>query len=161
MDNSGYVTVETQRYSVPENLIGKQMNVYKYEDRVEIYQKTKCVATHTRLIGQRYQRNTLPGHHKKIYRQQRQQLACDAEKQLRDEGIKVFNDYLDELKKKVRGRGVRQHQRLLDMMRTYPKEALIKAIEQAHQYGLYDLNRLEELILKYIGGEFFDLGDDR
>jgi hypothetical protein len=31
------------------------------------------------------------------------------------------------------------------------------AIEQAAHYGLYDLNRLEALILKQVSGSFFDL----
>jgi hypothetical protein len=35
-------------------------------------------------------------------------------------------------------------------MRLYPKEAFLKAIAQAKQYGLYDLNRLENIILQSV-----------
>jgi hypothetical protein len=48
------------------------------------------------------------------------------------------------------------------MKRTYPRGPFIAAIEQALQYGLFDLGRLEALILKQVAGDFFalDLEDD-
>ena len=51
-------------------------------------------------------------------------------------------------------------QRLLNLKRTYPQDAFIKAIKQAHQYGMYDLNRLEELIIKSVAGNYFNLTGD-
>ena len=46
------------------------------------------------------------------------------------------------------------------MKRTYPSQPFLSAINQALRYGLYDLNRLEAMILKYTAGEFFDLDDE-
>jgi hypothetical protein len=60
----------------------------------------------------------------------------------------------------VRGAGVRQLNRLLNFKQTYPSEAFISAIKQAHHYGLYDLNRLEELIIKYVAGNYFNLNGE-
>jgi len=62
-----------------------------------------------------------------------------------------------ELKKRAPGRGVAKLKRLLTLKRTYPPEPFLAAIEQAAHYGLYDLNRLEALILKQVSGTFFDL----
>ena len=70
---------------------------------------------------------------------------------------RVLDRYVAGLKKRVRGRGVRALRRLLEMKRTYPSEPFLSAINQAQRYGLYDLNRLEALILKYTAGEFFAL----
>jgi hypothetical protein len=43
------------------------------------------------------------------------------------------------------------------MKRTYPAGPFIAAIEQALHYGLFDLGRLEDLILKHVAGDFFAL----
>jgi hypothetical protein len=63
-----------------------------------------------------------------------------------------------ELKKRSRGQGVVKLRRLLDLQRAYPQEAFIAAVSKAAKYGLYDLGRLEKIILDNIGGgEFFNL----
>ena len=43
------------------------------------------------------------------------------------------------------------------MKRTYPAEPFLAAVEQALRYGLFDLGRLEALVLKFAAGEFFRL----
>ena len=65
------------------------------------------------------------------------------------------------LKKRAPGRGVAKLRRLLELKRTYPNEPFLAAIEQALHYGLFDLSRLERLILERVAGDFFDLdGED-
>ena len=56
--------------------------------------------------------------------------------------------------------GRRKLQQLLELQRTYPRDAFEKAIEQALHYGLYDLSRLENLILTFVCGDFFNLKMD-
>jgi len=46
---------------------------------------------------------------------------------------------------------------LLELKRTYPSEPFLAAVAQALAYGLFDLNRLEQLILERVAGDFFDL----
>jgi hypothetical protein len=49
------------------------------------------------------------------------------------------------------------------LKRTYPSAPFLAAVEQALQFGLFDLGRLERLILKQVIGDFFTLdakGDD-
>ncbi|GAG01396.1 unnamed protein product, partial [marine sediment metagenome] len=55
---------------------------------------------------------------------------------------------------------VRQIRRLLELKRTYPADAFKNAIQQASHYGLYDLNRLEQMILKNVAGDFFNIEGD-
>jgi hypothetical protein len=70
----------------------------------------------------------------------------------------ILDQYVAELKKRSRGQGVVKLRRLLDLQRAYPQEAFIAAVSKAAKYGLYDLGRLEKIILDNIGGgEFFDL----
>ena len=55
---------------------------------------------------------------------------------------------------------MRALQRLLELQRTYPKEPFLAAVRQAAHFGLYDLGRLEKLILQQVAGEFFALNGD-
>ena len=50
--------------------------------------------------------------------------------------------------------------RLLELKRTYPEDAFKKAVEQAFHYGLYDLNRLEQMVLSFVAGDFFRIQED-
>ncbi len=47
--------------------------------------------------------------------------------------------------------------RLLYLKQLYPAEAFMMAIEKAEQYGLYNMPRLEKLIIRCVAGEFFNL----
>jgi len=49
------------------------------------------------------------------------------------------------------------------MKRTYPAAPFLAAVEQALHFGMFDLARLETLVLRQVAGDFFDLdtaGDD-
>ena len=59
------------------------------------------------------------------------------------------------------GRAVRVLRRLLQIQRTYPAEPFIAALEQALRFNLFDLGRLERLVLKHVAGDFFALQDSR
>ena len=51
--------------------------------------------------------------------------------------------------------------KLLDLKRTYPAEAFEKTALEALRYGLYDLPRLEQMILSYVAGNFFNIEEDQ
>jgi hypothetical protein len=57
------------------------------------------------------------------------------------------------------GRAVRVLRRLLQIQQTYPAEPFIAALEQALRFKLFDLGRLERLVLKHVAGDFFALQD--
>jgi hypothetical protein len=57
------------------------------------------------------------------------------------------------------GRGAARLKRLLQLQRSYPAEPFLDAIAQALAYGLFDMARLEALILKQVRGELFRLDD--
>ena len=63
------------------------------------------------------------------------------------------------LKQRAPGRGVGKLRRLLELQRTYPREPFLAAVAQALRYGLFDLSRLERLILEQVAGDFFDLDE--
>jgi hypothetical protein len=159
VDVAGYVPVDTNRYSVPERLIGKEVEVHKLWDRVEVFFKNQKVADHPRLIDKRETRITATGHHPPFNRQRAHEGPCQEEKALVGQH-EWLDQFVEGLKKRSSGRGVMQLRRLLDLKRTYPPEAFEKALVQALHYGLYDLSRLEQMILSHVQGEFFTIEED-
>ena len=43
------------------------------------------------------------------------------------------------------------------MLQEYPREAFLSALASAERYGLFDLDRLERMVLRQIEEEFFVL----
>jgi hypothetical protein len=159
VDVVGYVPVDTNRYSVPERLIGKQVEVHKLWDRIEIFFKNQKVADHPRLLDKRETRITAKGHHPPFNRQRAHEGPCQEEKTLLGH-FEWLDQFVEELKRRSSGRGVRPMRRLLDLKRTYPPEAFEKALVEALRYGLYDLTRLEQMILSNVAGDFFTVEED-
>jgi hypothetical protein len=155
VDMEGYVHVDTNRYSVPERLIGKEVEVHKLMDRIEVFFKNQKVAQHPRLVDKRETTVTASGHHLPLQRLRTYEGPCREEKAL--VGQHEWLDRLvNELKHRSSGRAVRSLRRLLDLKRTYPHEAFEKAALEALRYGLFDLARIEQMILSYVAGDFFN-----
>jgi hypothetical protein len=67
--------------------------------------------------------------------------------------------YVAGLIKQAHGRGVRALQRLMRMVREYPRPSLLDAVHEAERFGLYDLDRLERMVLRRIGRDYFLVPD--
>jgi len=156
VDLYGYVSLDSNRYSVPERLVGQSVTLYKYPAEVHVHHRGLCVASHARLIGQRDARRTAPEHHRIPVRVSR---TPELEAQLLHNHPEL-DAYARALKQRGHGRGVRALKRLVELQRTYPGQAFKAALTQAAYYGLYDLGRLEKLILQKVAGEFFALDAD-
>ena len=157
VDLYGFVSVDVNRYSVPERLVGKTVTVYKHYANIEIHYRAMAVAVHPRLIGVRDARHTLPGHHTLPQRVPRQPSL---QAQLLRGEHAVLDAYVAALGAHLNGRGTRALNRLLQLKRSYPPQPFLAAVEQALKYGLFDLARLETLVLRQVAGDFFALDDD-
>lgn len=156
VDLYGFVSVDTNRYSTPERLVGKTVTVYKHYASIEIHHKRSLVASHARLVGVRDARSTLSGHHTIPKRTPREpslqaQLLCGQSP--------VIDAYIKALTQHLNGRGTRALNRLLQIKRTYPAQPFLAALAQALKYGLFDLTRLENLVLSHVAGDFFALDE--
>ena len=153
-----FVHLDTNRYSVPERWVGKKVAVHKRPEQVLVYADRKPIAEHPRLIAQRQGKQRTPGHHPSLER--RHAIGPSPQEQALSGRDPRLDAYVAALKKRAPGRGVAKLRRLLELKRTYPAEPFLAAIEQALQYGLFDLTRLERLILEHVAGDFFDLEED-
>lgn len=159
VDCQGYVNLETNHYSTPEALIGKTVDVYKYPETVRCFYKHREIAVHPRLSGKRQEYSRIPGHHSQHHAKQAHHAASKTEAELRGHDP-LLDQYVSALKKHVRGSGHRPLNRLLNLKRTYPAEAFLCALKKAEHYGLYDLNRFEDLIIKSVAGDYFNLEEE-
>jgi hypothetical protein len=50
---------------------------------------------------------------------------------------------------------------LAQMRRDYPRDALLSAVKSATHFGMYELDRLERMVLRNIAAEYFVLPVDR
>ncbi len=156
VDTQGYVNLDTNRYSVPDRLVGKKLEVQKHIDKVLIYYQNEIVAEHRREIESRDKKIRNPSHRSPEFYRSKAPKPLKEEKKLLGES-RMLDEYVFELKKRSHGRGMVKLRRLLEIKRTYPEDGFNKGIEKATKYGLYDLGRLEKIILTFIAGEYFEL----
>jgi hypothetical protein len=69
-------------------------------------------------------------------------------------------NYVAELKKNSRKMTILALRQLLRMVREYPREPLLAAVAEAARYGLYDLDRVERMILRLVARDYFLLNND-
>ncbi|HKM54887.1 MAG TPA: hypothetical protein VJY33_15875 [Isosphaeraceae bacterium] len=68
--------------------------------------------------------------------------------------------YVIALKKRGRQQTTLALRHLLRMVREYPETPLKEAVAEAERYGLFDLNRVERMVLRRIAREYFRLNDN-
>jgi hypothetical protein len=159
VDVEGYVSVNTNRYSVPEDWIGRAVQVRESKAHLEIDGPRHGHVRHQRVLDPLGQRTTLPEHR----RPRAVRRPCAVEEQALLEAWPELSDYVAGLKRHGRRQVTLALRQLLRMGREYPREAFLAAVREAAHYGLYDLDRLERMVLRRIGSEYFllpDQGDD-
>jgi len=155
VDVEGFVSLFRHRYSVPYTLIGRMLEVRETKDRVRVYHGPREVADHEKCIGDRPERVTDPAHRPPRGRRKR---AGPSEEQRRIAAtLPEIEGYAAALAQRAQGRGTIALRRLYRMVREYPQAAVIASVRTAQHYGLFDLERLEQMILRRIAGEFFQI----
>jgi hypothetical protein len=156
VDAEGYVNVSRVRYSAPYRLIGRALEVRETLERIILYDGPRRVASHARIHGPFDTRVTDPAHrpprgqglsrHRPPAPEQIEILQIEP----RLSGyLTAFKHYVGERRSPLR--------RLLSMLRDYPREALLAAVADAERYRLFDLDRLETMVLRRIADDYFPI----
>jgi hypothetical protein len=156
VDGDGYVNVRCNRYSAPYLLIGHQVEVRESKSRIEVFDGPRMVASHARVPEPRDARVTDLSH-RPSRGEARPKAGPSAEESALLLRESTLAGYVAALKKRASGRGTLALRRLLRMLRDYPREPLLAALRRAEEYGLYDLDRVERLILRQIAADYFVL----
>jgi transposase len=160
VDVEGYVALHTNRYSVPVGWIGRRVEVRETKDKIEIQLDARNLVTHARIAEAEYQRILL-AQHRPPRGQGVARLQPHPEEKAILATVPEIADYVAAVKqkgRKVPGLALRQ---LLRLVREYPREPLLAAVREAGRYGLYDLDRLERMILRRVAREYFLLDDGK
>ncbi len=160
VDVEGYVALHTNRYSVPVHWIGRRVEVRETQDKIEIQLDARNLITHTRIAEAEHQRVMLPQH-----RPPRGQGLPRPDPHPEEKAILAavpeMAEYLAALKQRGRKVLTLALRQLLRLVREYPRPPLLAAVREAARYGLYDLDRLERMILRRVAREYFLLDDDK
>jgi transposase len=159
VDVEGYVALHSNRYSVPIAWIGRRVEVRETRDKVEIQLDARSLVTHQRIAEAEHQRVLLAQHrpprgegHKRPDPHPEEALILQATPEIAD--------YVTALKQHSRKLVVFALRQLLRLVREYPRQPLLAAVREAARYGLYDLDRVERMILRRVARDYFLLNDD-
>jgi transposase len=153
----GYVILHTNCYSVPTAFIGRRLEVRETPDRIIIYDGPREVTTHPREPEPRHRYLLQPEHRPprgEGWRRERDPFPEEKELTRR---LPEIEAYLTGLKHRGKLQTTLALRQLLRMAREYPREPLLAAIQTATHYGLYDLGRLERMVLRGIATTYFQL----
>jgi hypothetical protein len=154
VDLEGYIALHSNRYSVPWDWIGRRVEVRETRDKVEIQLDARNLVTHRRVAEAENQRVVLPEH-----RPPRSQRGPRPDPHPEEKAILAaapeLADYVVALKQRSRKIVTLALRQLWRMVREYPREPLLGAVRDAAHYGLYDLDRLERMILRRVAREYF------
>ncbi len=159
VDVEGLIHLHTNRYSTPEALIGRRVQVRESLAKVRILVGPREVSCHARLEEGARTRSVLPEHRHRASRRKTpdgQVPPLPEEKRLR-EAHPALNTLVDHLRKQHGGRAARALRQLHRCLQDYPREPLLEAVQCALDYGLTDLARIERMILARVAGDFFQL----
>jgi hypothetical protein len=162
VDVEGFISVATNRYSAPADLISRRVSVHMAKDRVRIFNAHRLVCEHDRLQDGAHARVMLDEHK----RQRRWHHVQGGVPPLREERVlraaaPELGLLIDALKKRHGGRAVRALRHLHRLYLDYPTEPLVRAVARALDHGLLDLGRIETMVLRGLAGDFFRLPTPR
>ena len=159
-DIYGYVRAHTNRYSIPESKIGVQLTVRAYPRILQVLDGHQLLVEHQRRPDLAKGKYTLPEHRHPCRRSRDRgaRPSFPREAEIRAEGP-VFSAFSDELRKKKGGRAAPSMLTLFRMILDYREEGdrldLVAALNEAMDMKLYDLERVEKMVLLRIRDRVF------
>ena len=159
VDIEGYVVLHTNRYSVPLDWIGRRVEVRETKDKIVIQLDARRLVTHRRIAEAEHQRAMLPEHRPPRGQQARRPDPHPEENAILSAAPELA-EYVAGLKQRSRKVITLALRQLLRFVREYPREPLLRAVQEAGRYGLYDLDRLERMILRRVTREYFLLNGE-
>ena len=154
VDFESYVSVHGFRYEVPAKLIGQRLEVRETKSELLFFLGPRLVAKHERRHEGPH-RVRLPEAEREERRKRKRERMSAEESALHGE-LPNLKEYITEVRKRApRGMGLARLRRLRTMLRQYPRDAMVQALTDAAHYQLYDLERVETMVLRNVDRDFF------
>ena len=136
------------------------MEARETRDKIEIELDARHMVAHARVALAQGQRITL-AEHRPPRGEGVKRGAAHPEELAIVAAAPELAPYVAALKQKGRKVIALALRQLLRLVREYPRQPLLGAVEEATQYGLYDLDRLERMILRRVTRDYFLLAEDK
>jgi transposase len=144
VDAYGYVHLHGMRYSAPASVLGRTLTVRESGGEVVLLDGAEEVARHRKLTSaDGRSQSTLPGHER---RGRRPRAVLPEEQRLKEAGD-IMPDYLARLKAERGARYFWSVRRLYALLCQHRAEDFLRAVTRASEHGLYDVRRIEGILL--------------
>jgi hypothetical protein len=130
------------------------VEVRESKDKIDIELDARHLVTHVRAITPQSQRITL-AEHRPPRGEGLKRSDPHPEEQAILQAAPEIAAYVAALKQKGRKVVALALRQLLRLLKEYPREPFLAAVGEAAQYGLYDLDRLERMILRRVARDYF------
>jgi len=142
-DSQAFVTFQTNRYSVPSEVIDKPLTLKVTPYQVDIYHQQTLLASHRRSY-EKYQLFENPLHRKKLL-QTRQRARQSKEMEFFLDLDPLAESFLEGLVQT--GAKTAYHIRqIMEMVDIYGKIEVLQALQKACEYGAYHFEYVENII---------------
>ena len=153
----GCITLHTNLYSVPDALLSRTVTVRETIDKVRVYHDHKLVAEHRREPEGARVRVINKDHRTRGRRPSKNKTPVLIEEKTLRAAAPELDTLVTLIRKKGRRRPLIHIRKLYRFYIDYPTDALVKAVTRALEYGLTDLERIENMTLRNIAGDYFRL----
>ena len=145
VDAYGYVHLHAMRYSAPAKSLGLAVTVRESDKEVVLLRGHEELARHPKLTGaDGCNQSTLPGHERRGSRQPANVLP----EETRRRGLGgVMPEYLTRLKADRGSHYAWSLRRLYGLLCQHRTEDFLKAVVKAGEHGLFDVRRVEAVLL--------------
>jgi len=144
VDAYGYVHLHGMRYSAPASVLGRTLTVRESGAEVVLLNVAEEVARHRKLTSaDGRSQSTLPGHER---RGRRPRAVLPEEQRLKEAGG-IMPAYLARLKAERGARYFWSVRRLYALLCQHRAEDFLRAVTRASEHGLYDVRRIEGILL--------------
>lgn len=161
VDIEAYVVLHTNRYSVPLDWIGRRVEVRKTKDKIEIQLDARAAGDPPPHCRSRAPARDA-GRASAATRPAGAPPRPDPHPE--ENAILIaapdLAEYVTALKQRSRKVITLALRQLLRFVREYPRDPQLAAVGEAARYGLYDLDRLERMILRRVTREYFLLNHE-
>lgn len=155
VDVEGYVTLHSNRYSLPAVLIGRTVEIRESMKQARVFDGHRLVVEHARRQPGARARSTLPEH--AYARRPRQRVGPSDQEKLMGNVSPLLGELVQRLRKRHGGQALRAVRRLHKMYLDYPTDVLVDAVGDALAFDLHDLGRIDQMVLRRIRGDYFRL----
>lgn len=151
VDTEGYIRLHTNRYPVPEDFIGRQLEIHETLEHVRIFDGHRRIAEFLRQDDGANVRVTPLEPRRRSIRQTRPPSPEESALRAAGPAMAALCDVLRRDPARGRKAIVRLHRVWLD----YPTDVVEAAVARALEFGLVEVDRIERMVLRNLKDTFF------